>query len=72
MNQSLLTSKSNEWETPQDLFDKLNQQYHFNLDVASTHQNAKCERHFTEAENGLKKDWGGVLRMVQSPLRERH
>ena len=59
-NELMFSSKSNEWATPQDLFDKLNAVYHFNLDPASTNENAKCEKHFTENENGLAKSWGGA------------
>lgn len=53
------SSKSNEWATPADLFKALDEEFHFNLDPCCTHENAKCERHFTIAENGLIQDWGG-------------
>ena len=55
----LFSSRSDEWETPQDLFDSLDDEFHFTLDPASTDENAKCEYHFTKAENGLEKNWGG-------------
>ena len=55
----LYSRKSDEWETPQDLFDKLNETYHFDLDVCATEQNAKCDRFFDAAQDGLKKSWGG-------------
>ena len=58
----LYSSKSDEWETPQDLFDKLNETYHFDLDVCATEQNAKCDRFFDAAQDGLKKSWGGGRR----------
>lgn len=54
-------SNSNEWTTPQSLFNKLDQEFHFNLDPCSTHQNAKCEKHFTIDEDGLSQDWGGLM-----------
>lgn len=34
--------KSDEWETPQSLFDKLNQEFHFTFDAAATKENSKC------------------------------
>jgi len=34
------SSKSNEWETPQAFFDKLNAEFHFTLDPCCTHENA--------------------------------
>ena len=55
----LYSSNSDEWETPQDLFDELNETYHFDLDVCATEQNAKCRRFFDKAQDGLKKSWGG-------------
>lgn len=63
----MFSSKSNEWETPQDLFDKLNEFYHFNLDPASTDDNAKCDNHYTIEDDGLSKDWGGCNVFVNPP-----
>ena len=47
-----------EWPTPQWLFDALNKEFGFTLDPCSTHENAKCKKHFTREENGLMKPWG--------------
>lgn len=65
--QTLFSSKSNEWETPQDLFDKLNTTYHFTLDPCSTHENAKCPKHYTIEENGLKQSWQGEIVFCNPP-----
>ncbi len=46
-----------EWETPQDFFDKLNQEFHFSLDVAATTENAKCKNFFTKKDDGLQWGW---------------
>jgi hypothetical protein len=40
-------SATDEWSTPQPLFDLLNSEFHFTLDVCATEKNAKCERYFT-------------------------
>ena len=68
----MFSSKTPEWATPQDLFDSLNAKYHFDLDPASTDENAKCEKHFTKAEDGLTQNWGGtvyfVTRLMEKPL----
>lgn len=37
----------------------LNDRFHFTLDVAAAPHNAKCERYFTRADNGLEKSWRG-------------
>ena len=57
---ALLTSDKDYWETPQELFDELNDEFHFNLDPCSTDANAKCDRHYTIVDNGLEKSWGGA------------
>jgi len=46
-----------EYETPQDFFEALNQEFHFDLDVAATIENAKCKRFFTKEDDGLQCDW---------------
>lgn len=56
----LMSSNSNEWCTPQDLFDQLNTEFCFDLDPCSTDSNALCARHFTKETDGLVQDWGGV------------
>ena len=59
INDGMFTSDKNYWETPSDFFERLNREFSFNLDVASSHENTKCERYFTELENGLEQDWRG-------------
>lgn len=60
MNTELMfSSKTDLWSTPQDFFEQLNKEFNFNLDPCSTHENAKCEKHFTIAENGLVQSWKG-------------
>ena len=59
MNKGLFTSNTAEWATPQDFFDKLDAEFHFTLDPCCTHENAKCKKHYTIAENGLLQDWTG-------------
>lgn len=55
----MFSSATPEWETPQDLFDRLNDKYNFDLDPASTDENAKCKTHYTLRDDGLKKSWFG-------------
>lgn len=57
MDKVLLSTGKDDWETPQWLFDKLNEKYHFNLDAAATDANHKCENYFTEEDNALTQDW---------------
>ncbi len=55
----LFSSKEEKWETPQDFFDKLNEEFHFTLDAAASSDNAKCTNYFTEEQDGLTQSWGG-------------
>lgn len=60
-NSALLSSASDDWETPQDFFDKLNRVFRFTLDACATHDNAKCERFYTPEQDGLSCLWDGVV-----------
>ena len=61
MNKDLMfSSKTDLWETPQELFDKYNAIYHFETDVCALPENAKCNRFFTPEMDGLKQEWTGV------------
>ena len=55
----LYSSKEEKWATPQDFFDKLNDEFHFTLDAAASPDNAKCANYFTEEQDGLAQSWGG-------------
>lgn len=55
----MYSSKSEEWATPQRLFDDLNKEFNFTLDPCATTENAKCERFFTKAQDGLSQSWKG-------------
>lgn len=62
-NEVMFSSRADDWETPQWLFDQLNAEFGFTLDVCATPDNAKCERYYTKAEDGLAQDWSGVCWM---------
>lgn len=51
------SSATNEWATPQALFDFLNEKYRFTLDPCSDGTNAKCPRYYTQEDDGLVQDW---------------
>lgn len=64
MNKALFSSQTDVWSTPQDFFDKLNEEFNFNLDPCAYPENAKCSRYFTPEIDGLAQDWGGMLCFV--------
>ena len=58
-NEAMFSSKTCEWETPQAFFDALNDEFHFELDVCATDENAKCPQYFTQKQDGLSQQWKG-------------
>lgn len=63
LNMGMFMSATDDWATPQDFFDRLDREFHFDLDVCATAGNAKCPRFFTPQEDGLSQDWNGVCWM---------
>lgn len=59
MNPGLYASKTPEWSTPQDLFDRLDSEFNFTLDACATVRNHKVDTYFIEIEDGLNQPWGG-------------
>lgn len=66
--ETLFSSKTDQWATPQPFFDEINAEFDFNLDPCADATNHKCEKYFTAAENGLEQDWGGVSGILQPAL----
>ena len=50
-------SSHDEWETPIDFFNKLDEEFHFRLDPCCRADTARCEYFFTKEDDGLKQDW---------------
>ncbi|MFE4203797.1 DNA N-6-adenine-methyltransferase, partial [Aneurinibacillus aneurinilyticus] len=63
----MFSSATDEWATPQDFFDQLNEEFKFTLDPCATHESAKCARYFTEEDNGLAQDWAGEVVFMNPP-----
>jgi phage N-6-adenine-methyltransferase len=60
---AMFSSETDDWATPQKLFDGLNEIYHFTVDVCATPENAKCAKYFTKEDNGLAQAWTGTAWM---------
>lgn len=71
ISEALFSSQKDNWETPQDFFDELDNEFHFTLDPCSDDQNYKCEYHFTKDDDGLSKDWGGADGILQPAIRKK-
>lgn len=58
-----------DWETPQELFDQLDAEFHFTLDAASSDANHKCPKYFTAENSAFNHEWGGDG-ILQSSIRQ--
>lgn len=67
MNAVHFSSATDLWATPQATFDALDKEFGFTLDPCSTHENAKCAKHFTKEDDGLAQDWGGEVVFMNPP-----
>jgi len=52
-----------DWETPSSIFNPLNKEFNFDIDVCATSKNTKCSKFFSVEENGLEQAWKGVCWM---------
>lgn len=64
---ALYSCRSEEWSTPGDLYEVLNQEFRFSLDPCASLVNAKCVKFFTKEEDGLKQDWSGERVFMNPP-----
>ena len=60
ISEALYSSQTDMWETPQDLFDDLDREFHFDLDVCAIPENAKCKKFYTPEQDGLSQPWDGI------------
>ena len=67
MEKATLSTGKDDWETPEDLFKKLDEEFHFTLDPCSSHENAKCKKHYTKKEDGLLQSWKGETVFCNPP-----
>lgn len=54
---TLFSSASNEWETPQELFDSIHEEFQFTVDCAASHKNKKLPKYWTIEDDGLAQNW---------------
>ena len=61
------SSKTDDWATPQQTFNELDNEFNFTLDPCASHQNAKCEKYFTKEDDGLSQDWSNEIVFMNPP-----
>jgi phage N-6-adenine-methyltransferase len=67
ISESLKSSKSDEWATPDWVFSQLNAEFGFTLDPCATGKNARCVRYFTISDNGLLRSWAQETVFLNPP-----
>jgi len=63
----MFSSNEEKWQTPQNLFDELNEEFNFTLDPCCQVDSAKCSKYYTPKENGLIQNWEGETVFVNPP-----
>jgi len=63
INSGLMSSATDEWATPLDLFQELDREFGFTLDVCADDWNHKTLRYFDKTADGLSQNWEGVCWM---------
>ena len=59
----IFSSDDMTWETPQNIFNKLDNEFNFTLDVCALAETAKCKKYYTPETDGLKQGWNGTCWM---------
>ena len=82
INKGMYTSDDRDWETPQWLFNDLNNIFNFDIDVCADENNTKCSEFYgdvpigydydhkpvgTVYKNGLMQDWAGKICWMNPP-----
>lgn len=63
----MFSQATDEWPTPQWLFEALDKEFGFTLDPCSDGGNAKCARFYSVHDSGLLKDWGNETVFMNPP-----
>lgn len=66
----MFSSKSDEWSTPIEIYEKLDLEFHFDLDPCATAGNHKCSKYYTTDQDGLIQNWGGAESFVTHHIQE--
>lgn len=68
MNKELMFSSNKQnWRTPGWLFDQLNAEFHFNVDLCADDENHLCEEYYTEQNDGMNADLTGKVVFCNPP-----
>lgn len=63
----MFSSKKKNYETPRELFDKLNDEFHFTVDLCADEYNHLCEKYYSAENDGLKANLDGEIVFCNPP-----
>lgn len=64
---TLFSSTRQDWGTPAALFDEIDREFGFTLDICANETNAKCSRFVTNDDDALSFDWPGDEKIYCNP-----
>lgn len=71
ISDALFTSRSDEWETPPELYRALDDEFHFTVDLCASDENHLCERYYTKDRSGMDADLSGERVFCNPPYGKR-
>ena len=63
----MYSSNKDDYETPQELFDELNREFKFTVDLCASEANHKVPRYYTKENDGMKADLTGEVVFCNPP-----
>lgn len=63
MTSGMMSSLTDDWATPRYVFDALDREFHFTLDVCASDHNHKVDTYYTKENDGLSQEWKGTCWM---------
>ena len=66
----LLVSNNQEWETPDYIFDTLDKEFNFTVDLCASDTNHKCDKYYTKENSGLNANIDNEIVFCNPPYKE--
>lgn len=63
----MFSSKKDDWTTPRPLFDQLDSEFHFTVDLCASDENHLCEKYYTKENSGMDADLTGEIVFCNPP-----
>lgn len=60
MNAVHYSSNKDEWETPSEIFNPLDAEFDFDIDVCASADNRKCQIYYDASQDGLSRPWASL------------